>query len=261
MTPGFSGAEIENLVNHAIIDGVDNNLELLKENNFEEARDRVLTGIKLNIPKETIKNILQTAVHESGHILTCLLDDICKEDIHKVSIVNRGASKSKTYSLSNDNTQGTKEEMISWLDVSLGGRFAEEIYYNDENKISTGCENGDLQKATKLAKSMIKTYGMTKSQFGLQVIDDSSHIVSHKISESTRDKIDSVTVDLINTRSKIIKKKLIENSELLKVIIKNLISYEELTKSDLEELMKGKILTNKPLKNQEVIKLFEQKKL
>lgn len=248
------------MVNHAIIDAVDHNIENLDKNNFEEARDRVLTGIKIKIQKDTMKNILQTAVHESGHILTCLLDNICKEDIHKVSIITRGNTKSKSYSLSNDNIQGTKEEMISWLDVSLGGMFAEEIFFSDPNKISTGCGNGDLAKATSIAKTMIKQYGMTKSEFGLQVINDSSHIVSHKISELTRNKIDSVIVDLINSRSKIIKKNLTDNSELLKSIIYNLIQYEELTKSELIELVEGRQLKGKIKKNEEVVKLFNTNK-
>ena len=67
--------------------------------------------------------------------------------------------------------------MISWIDVSLGGMFAEEIFFQDSNKVSTGCGNGDLAKATKIAKGMVKSYGMNLDEFGLQIIDDSSYIV------------------------------------------------------------------------------------
>lgn len=232
-------------------------MESINKESFEEARDRVLTGIKLKINRETMKNLLQTAVHESGHILTCLLDDICKNDIHKVSIVPRGKHKSRTYSLSNDAFQGTKEEMISRLDVALGGMFAEEIFFDDPKKVGQGCGSGDLSTATNIAKSMIKTYGMIQSEFGLQVIDDSSHIVQHKISDYTRDKLDSVTISLIGERSKMVKKRLQDNSDKLKVICKNLIEYEELTKTELQSLLDGVELKNKVKKNNEVIKLFE----
>lgn len=257
LTAGFSGAEIENLVNHAVIDCVDNNKDIMDKNSFEEARDRVLTGIKLKISKLTHKKLLQTAVHESGHILICLLDKICKEDIHKVSIIPRGKFNSKSYSLSNDSIQGTKEEMISWLDVSLGGIFAEGIYFNDINKIGEGCNNGDLEKASIISKNMIKKYGMILNDFGMQVINDDSYIVDHKISEYTRDKLDSVTTRIINERSKIVKNKLIDNSEKLKIIIKSLLEYEELTKNELNIILGGKQLESKIKNNSEIIKIFE----
>lgn len=258
LTSGFSGAEIENLVNHAVIDSVDNDKEQMDKLSFEEARDRVLTGIKLKIPKQTLKNILQTAVHESGHALTCLLDDICKQNMHKISIIPRGQSKSKSYSLSNDGVEGTKEEMLSFLDVALGGMFAEEIFFHDNNKIGEGCGNGDLNKATNIAKRMIKNYGMTGSEFGLQVINDDSYLVEHKISEITRDKLDKAVIDIINARSRSVKEKLELNSDKLKEISKNLIEYEELTKEDLVKLMDGNQLEGKLRKNKEVISLFQK---
>ena len=181
LTSGFSGAEIENLVNHAIIDTVDKHSQktdkinekvlgfkdevlpssieeaTIDEESFEEARDRVLTGIKIKMPKDKMRNLTQTAVYESGKILTCFLDPLCKDDIHKVSIATRGSSRSKSYKLQNDHFQGTKEQMISMIDFSLGGIFAEEIYFSSIEKIGTD-GGGDLQKATNIAKSMIKEY-------------------------------------------------------------------------------------------------------
>ena len=257
LTPGFSGAEIENLVNHAIIEAVDKDLDPMTKDVFEEARDRVLTGIKRKINKLTLNKLIQTAVHESGHALTCYLDPICRENIHKISIIPRGSNASKSYSLSNDSIQGTKEEMYSFIDKSLGGLFAEEIFFQDKSKVSTGCGGGDLDRATNLAKSMIKNYGMKGTEFGLQVINDSNYKVDHKISEQTRDKLDSVVLSLINERSVIVKSKLSENSDKLKLLAKNLIQYEELTKADLDLLFDGKSLINKPKKNTEVLKYME----
>jgi cell division protease FtsH len=208
------------------------------------------------MPKDKMKNLLQTAVHESGHILTCYLDPICKDDIHKVSIVTRGNSRSKSYKLQNDHVQGTKEEMISMLDFSLGGMFAEEIYFSSSEKIGTGCGNGDLQKATNIAKSMIKELGMSADVFGFQVIQDQSEQVSHKISEKTRNKLDTHVIEIINKRSGIVKRNLEENSDKLKVIIKNLIEYEELTKKELEDIIDGKVLQGKIKKNHEIMNLI-----
>eukprot|EP00340_Litonotus_pictus_P001299 CAMPEP_0170522392 /NCGR_PEP_ID=MMETSP0209-20121228/7794_1 /TAXON_ID=665100 ORGANISM="Litonotus pictus, Strain P1" /NCGR_SAMPLE_ID=MMETSP0209 /ASSEMBLY_ACC=CAM_ASM_000301 /LENGTH=800 /DNA_ID=CAMNT_0010809851 /DNA_START=49 /DNA_END=2451 /DNA_ORIENTATION=- len=257
MTAGFSGAEIENLVNHAVIDSVDHSKAEMDKETFEEARDRVLTGIKMKVSRSTVKNLLQTAVHESGHILTCFLDDICKKNIHKVSIVKRGRDKSKSYSLSLEDSDPTKELFFSKIDQALGGLLAEEIFFQDMNKVSDGCGGRDLPLATGTAKRMIKNYGMTSAEFGLQVIDDQKMLVDHKISDKTRDKLDSVTVNIVNERSEIIKKKLEKNSDKLKEIVRNLIEYEELTKSELEEIMNGKSLTGKQKRNNEVIRLFE----
>ncbi len=256
LTPGFSGADIENLVNHAIIDSVDNDKDYLDKQSFEEARDRVLTGIKLKINKQTLKNILQNAVHESGHTLTCLLDDICKEDLHKVTIVPRGTSKSKSYKLSNDNTQGTKEELISILDVALGGSLAEELYFGNDGKVGEGCSGGDLDRATSIAKQMVKNFGMVQ-EFGLQTINDSSYVVDHKISEYTRDKLDESINKIITSRSETLKIKLEKKSDVLKRIVENLIKYEELSKKELLEIMEGNFKTDREIKNLEVIKHFE----
>lgn len=256
LTPGFSGAEIENMVNNAVIDAVDKDLSLMTKEVFEESRDRVLTGIKRKVNKQTLNRLIQTAVHESGHALACYLDEICKENIHKVTIIPRGTSSSKSYTLSNDSIQGTKEEMYSFIDKSLGGIFAEEIFFDDKNKIGSGCEGGDLERATSLAKSMIKNYGMKGSEFGLQVINDSNYIVDHKISQETRDELDKVVLSVINERSAIVKKKLKENSHLLKLLTKNLIQYEELTKEDIEKIFSGKDL-HKQIKNQEVLNYME----
>lgn len=257
MTPGFSGADIENLVNHAIIDSVDNDKDYMDKLSFEEARDRVLTGIKLKINKLTLKNILQNAVHESGHTLTCLLDDICKEDLHKISIIPRGNTKSKSYKLSNDATQGTKEELISILDVALGGSLAEEIYFDNDGKIGEGCSGGDLDRATSIAKQMIKNFGMVPEDFGLQVINDSSYLVDHKISDYTRDKLDESINKIISSRSEIVKSKLMNKSNELKSIVENLIKYEELTKKELVEILEGNFKTNREIKNIDVIKHFD----
>lgn len=256
MTAGFSGAEISNLINQAILETVEKKKTAINLEIFEDSRDRVLTGIKRKVNKSSLNKLIQTAIHESGHILACYLDTICSKNIQKVSIVPRGTSQSKSYELSNDSVQGTKEELISIIDKSLGGIFAEEIYFTDISKISGGCGR-DLQRATDVAKSMIKQYGMIREDFGIQVIDDSTYLVEHKISGETRDKLDTVVLHLINERSKIVKFKLNSNADKLRILVQNLIEYEELTRSDLELIFEGRKLDTKKRKNNDIIKTIE----
>lgn len=253
ITPGFSGAEIQNLVNHAVIDAVDKNKRIIENDIFEEARDRVLTGIKRKLNKHTLHKLIQTAVHEAGHGLVCYLDDICKENIHKVSITPRGDTQSKSYLLSNDSIQGTKEELISYIDKALGGSFAEEIFFSNVDKMSFGCGKGDLDAANSLAKSMIKKYGMSGGDFGFQTVEDNSYVIDHRISDITRDILDESVLKIINNRSSIVKSKLKENSESLKALVKGLIEYEELTLKDMEAIIDNKGKITKPKKNSEVV--------
>lgn len=245
------------MINITIIEAVDKEIFSLNKELFEESRDRVLTGIKKKINKFTLKQLVQTAVHESGHALTCYLDFICKENLYKISIVPRGTSSSKSYELSNDSMQGTKDDLISIIDKSLGGMFAEEIFFSDQNKMSRGCGR-DLQRATDVAKSMFKKYGMGREELGIQVINDSSYVVEHKISSETRDKLDTAILNLINERSQIVKSKLLENSDKLKLLVSNLVEYEELTKADMDQIFRGDVLNHKIKKNSEVLQMYEQ---
>lgn len=257
MTPGFSGAEIENLVNTALISAVDKDLMEIDKEEIEEARDRVLTGIKRKIPKQNMKRLIHTAVHESGHVLTCYLDPICQKNIHKVSIIPRGTQASKTYSLSDENIQGTKEELFSMIDMSLGGIFAEEIYFGKDNR-SEGCGDSDLARATGLAKKMIKNFGMSGDEYGYAVVHDDHYVVDHKISEYTRDTLDKTVLELINKRSGIVKTNILKNAEYLNDISRNLIEYEELTRKDLDLIFAKQEISGKPKKNAEVLRKFSE---
>ena len=104
MTPGFTGAEIENMVNTAIISAVDFDKQFISKQDFEDARDRVVLGIKRRIKNSSVnvRSLLQTAVHEAGHTLVCYKDKICNKGIHKVTIVPRGETKGKTSTLLDD---------------------------------------------------------------------------------------------------------------------------------------------------------------
>lgn len=239
MTPGFTGAEIENMVNTTIISAVDNNKLTISKEDFEDARDRLVMGIKRKVNQKNVRSLLQSAVHEAGHTLVCFKDKICNPGIHKVSIIPRGESKSKTSTL-HDDMEGTKEEFISMIDKSLAGLIAEEIFFGSD-KVSMGCGN-DLNRATSLAKSMVTRYAMDK-EFGYMVVEDDM-IVSHKISADTRNELDKAASNILKQRSSIIKEILQNNILELKNLTENLVEYEELTKSDIERIFSGKEVEN-----------------
>lgn len=235
MTPGFTGAEIENMINTAIIGAVDVDKKYLSKEDFEDARDRVVLGIKRRIKeKNNVRSLLQTAVHEAGHTLVCYKDKFCKNGIHKVTIVPRGDSKGKTSTLIDD-IEGTKEEFISMIDMSLAGLIAEELYFGSE-KVSVGCGN-DLSRATNLAKSMVKLYAMDNG-FGYMVVED-DYIVSHRISGNTRNSLDVSVDNILKQRTAIVKEILKTNIGELKTLSQKLVEYEELNKSDIDNILTG----------------------
>lgn len=236
MTPGFTGAEIENMVNTAIISAVDFDKQLISKQDFEDARDRVVLGIKRRIKNSTVnvRSLLQTAIHEAGHTLVCYNDKICNKGIHKVTIIPRGESKGKTSTLL-DEMEGTREEFLSMIDMSLAGLIAEELYFG-EKKVGVGC-GSDLSRATSLAKRMVKQYAMDK-KFGYMVVDD-DYIVSHRISGDTRNELDVAVANILKQRSSSVKEKLKENISDLKTLAQKLVEYEELNKSDIEKILSG----------------------
>jgi cell division protease FtsH len=239
MTPGFTGAEIENMVNTTIINAVNLNKKIISKEDFEDARDRLVMGIKRKVNQKNVRSLLQSAVHEAGHTLVCYKDKICKPGIHKVSIIPRGDSKSKTSTL-HDDMEGTKEEFISMIDKSLAGLIAEDIFFGAD-KVSVGCGN-DLNRATSLAKSMVTRYAMNKD-FGYMVVEDDM-IVSHKISGDTRNELDNAAANILKQRSAVIKEILKNNIVELKNLTQNLVEYEELSKFEIERIISGKEVDN-----------------
>ncbi len=236
MTPGFTGAEIENMVNTAIISAVDHEKTVISKEDFEDARDRVVLGIKRKIKQSStnVRSLLQTAIHEAGHTLICYKDKICNKGIHKVTIIPRGESKGKTATLLED-MEGTREEFLSMIDMSLAGRIAEEIYFGHE-KVGVGCGN-DLSRATALAKRMVKQYAMDK-KFGYMVVED-DYKVSHRISGDTRNDLDYAVSNILHQRTSLIKESLNSNIMDLKTLAQKLVEYEELSRSDIEKILTG----------------------
>lgn len=235
ITPGFSGAEIENMVNLAIIEAVDSNKTSITKDEFENSRDRVVLGIKRKPRNISDRILLQTAIHEAGHTLVCYKDNICNKSIHKVTIMPRGDTRAATSTFQDEDFQGSKEDFISLIDMSLAGIMAEELYFGD-SKIGTGCGR-DLGRASNIAKQMVQKFAM--NEFGYMVIDEGQYI-SHRISEGTRNEMDSSIGNILNSRSGLVMEILNNNVAELKSLAQNLVEYGELDRGDIDNIFQGK---------------------
>lgn len=170
MTPGFTGAEIENLVNTAITEAVHNGKDLADMTDFEYARDRIMMGIERKKLSMSDKDRLTTAIHEAGHAIACYFTPGAKK-LYKATIVARGSSLGATFMMpdESDMLSTTKEKVIANIDVAMGGHVAEKLFIGHE-KITTGCSS-DLRGATNMAYQAVRRYGMFGEDAGYISID------------------------------------------------------------------------------------------
>ncbi len=156
-TPGFSGADLENLLNEAALLAARRNKNVIEMNDCDEAIDRVMVGPERRSIVMSQKEKEVTAYHESGHAIIGGLSEKA-DPVHKVTIIPRGMALGITWSLPEDDRHSrTKEELLADITRSLGGRLAEEIKFGD---VTTGASN-DFEKATELARAMVTQYGMS----------------------------------------------------------------------------------------------------
>ena len=170
MCPGFTGAEIENLVNTAITEAIHNNKEMADMKDFEYARDRIMMGIERKKLSLGDKDRLLTAIHESGHAIVCYFTPGAK-NLYKATIVARGSSLGATFMVPDDSDMlsTTKEKVLANIDVAMGGHVAEKLFVGD-NKVTTGCSS-DLRGATNIAYEAVRSYGMFGEDAGYISID------------------------------------------------------------------------------------------
>lgn len=243
-TPGFSGADLENLLNEAALLTVRRNKKAITMAEIDEATDRVLMGPAKVTRKYTDKEKKLVAFHEAGHAVLGLKLDGANE-VQKITIIPRGHAGGYTMMTpKEDNFNYTKKELLDSICGLLGGRVAEEITFNE---ITTGAHD-DFKKATNIARKMVTEYGM--SSLGPMMLDEPSEntflgrdynknknfsdIVAHEIDEEMR--------NIINSCYEKSKKILKENENLLKLIAETLLEEETITKEQIDCLVKdGKL--------------------
>jgi cell division protease FtsH len=239
-TPGFSGADIENLVNEAVLYASRYNKDKVSMSDFEFAKDKVLMGAERRSMVITDEEKKNTAYHESGHALVARLLP-GSDPIHKVTIIPRGMALGVTQQLPIDERHTyPKKYLLNNISILLGGRAAEELILRD---FTTGAGN-DIERATNIARKMVCEWGMSDKMGPLSYGKKDEQIflgrefATHKdYSEETARLIDQEISDIVITCYRIAKKLLEENIETLHRLAATLLEKEVLDTEDLDELI------------------------
>jgi cell division protease FtsH len=240
-TPGFSGADLENLVNEAALLAAKRNKEKIDMVDFEDSKDKVYMGLerKSKVIKEEDRRT--TAYHEGGHALVArFLPET--DAVNKITIVPRGRAAGVTWFLPEERDFRYKDQLESELAVAFGGRVAEEIVFN---RISTGAAN-DIKQATDLAQQMIRTWGMSEDLGPLSYAKGEEHvflgreIAQHRdYSESTAQKIDQEISSLVDKAYKQAQDVLKDNLDILHKLAELLLEKETVLGRELDELIQS----------------------
>ena len=243
-TPGFSGADLENLVNEAALLGAKRNKEKVDMFDLEDAKDKVYMGLERKSKVVREEDRKTTAYHEAGHALVArFLPNT--DAVNKITIIPRGRAAGITWFLPEESDFKYKDQLESELSVAFGGRVAEEIVFN---RISTGAAN-DIKQATDIAQKMIRNWGMSEELSPLSFGKDDEHIflgreiAQHRdYSEETARKIDQEINNLIKKAYNRAKNTLNENLDILHALADRLLEKETVMGKELDEL----ILSMKP---------------
>jgi|SaaInlStandDraft_4_1057021.scaffolds.fasta_scaffold03008_4 cell division protease FtsH len=239
-TPGFTGADLENLINESALIASRVNKQFVEMKDFELARDKLLVGAERKTMVLTKKEKEQTAYHESGHtLLNILLED--SDPFHKVSIIPRGRALGVSWSLpERDKYSETKKEMLAKIKVLLGGLVVEKIVLDEQ---TSGAAN-DIERATKIAQKMVRRYGM--SNLGPQVFGENPEhpylgrdLMKHSAdySEETARKIDEEINRIISVSYKETEKLIVNNRDKLELLAKELLKKETLQAQEVYDLL------------------------
>jgi cell division protease FtsH len=238
-TPGFSGADLENMVNEAALIAAKKNKERVHMIDFEDAKDKIYMGLerKSKVIKEEDKKT--TAYHEAGHALVARFLP-GTDSINKITIIPRGRAAGVTWFLPEERDFKYKDQLLSDLSVTMGGRVAEEIVFN---RISTGAAN-DIKQATDLANSMVRSWGMSNDLGPISFAKGEEHIflgreiAQHRdYSEETAHKIDGEISNLIKDSYERAKEILQVNIDILHALSALLIEKETVMGKELDELI------------------------
>jgi len=246
-TPGFSGADLANLVNEAALFAARARRAVVLNDDFEKAKDKIMMGAerKSMVMSDQEKEI--TAYHEAGHAIVGL--SVPEHDpVHKVSIIPRGRALGVTmYLPEEDRLSYSKRRLESQLSSLYGGRLAEEIIFG-EDSVTTGASN-DIQRATELANNMVKKWGLSSVVGPLALSEEEGpgflgqSQVDTSVSASTAEKVDSEVKAIIDRNYQRSKDILNEKIDVLHAMAKSLIEYETIDRDQVEQLMRGETPT------------------
>ncbi len=243
-TPGFSGADLANLVNEAAVLAARRGRKTVSMLECEAAKDRVMMGSERRSMVMTDEEKRSTAYHESGHALVSLLVP-GNDPLHKVTIIPRGRALGVTWNLpERDRFSMNMKQMKARLALCFGGRIAEQLIYgNDE--LNTGASN-DIQQATRMARAMVMEYGMSEKLGWLRYRENQDEVFlghsvarTHNISEETARLIDEEVRKLVEEAEATARKVLTDHLEDLHTVTKALLEYETLSGDEVKALLRG----------------------
>lgn len=244
-TPGFSGADLANLVNEAALMAARRNKRMVTQAEFEDAKDKVMMGAERKSLVMTEEEKLLTAYHEGGHAIVALHVK-ATDPVHKATIIPRGRALGMVMQLpERDKLSMSYEQMTSRLGIMMGGRVAEELVFGND-KVTSGASS-DIEQATKLARMMVTRWGLSP-ELGTVAYGENQEEVflgysvsrQQTISEETVKKIDAEIKRFVEEGYQLARTILTENRAQLEILAKGLIEYETLTGDEIKGLLAGK---------------------
>src|SRR5210317_2221762 len=243
-TPGFSGADLANLLNESAILATRYKKTTITKNEVNEAADRIIGGIAGSAMEDT-KNKKLIAYHEVGHaIVGSLLEN--HDAVEKVTLIPRGGAKGLTwFAPEEDQTLVSRSQLLARITTTLGGRVAEKVVFGDP-EITTGASN-DLQQVTNIARQMVTRYGM--SSIGPIALEDNGNeqMFLGGDNDAITDRIDSEVCKIVNHCEQVATKIILDNRVIIDLIVEKLLDAETITGDTFRELVKE--YTIPPLKN------------
>ncbi len=239
--PGFTGADLKNLLNEAALLAARNNGEEITMNDIDKSIDRVIAGIEKKSTVLTQEDKERTSYHEAGHAVILKMVEDC-EEVQKISIIPRGRALGLTwYTPKDDSKHQTRAKLLAHITDLLGGRVAEELIYGDN--VSTGASN-DMQRATKIARKMVTQWGMSEKMGNMTYGEPQEHVFMGRDFGQTKDYSDQVAFELdnevkkiIDERYKIAKQVLEENRDILNELAMSLLEHESINAEEFDELV------------------------
>ena len=250
-TPGFSGADLANLVNEAALLAARKNKRIVTYQEFEEAKDKVMMGAERRSMVMTEDEKKLTAYHEAGHAIVTI-NEKAAYPIHKATIIPRGRALGMVMQLpEKDEVSQTREQLHAQMAIAMGGRVAEELIFGDD-KVTTGAVS-DIEQATKRARAMVMRAGLSKELGPIAYGENEEEVFlgrsvarQQNMSEETAKKVDAEIKKFVEQGYERARKVLTEKIDDLHKLAKALLTYETLSGSEIEDIVNKNIYpTNK----------------
>ena len=242
-TPGFSGADLANLVNEASLFAARRNARTVEMEDFENAKDKIMMGAERRGVVMNEHERRNTAYHESGHAVVARL--LPKADpVHKVTIIPRGRALGVTMQLpTEDRYSYDRETLLTMISIMFGGRIAEEVFMN---QATTGASN-DFERATHLARDMVTRYGMSDKMGPMVYAENEGEVFLGRsvtrtthVSEATMQQVDAEIRRILDERYEVAKKLIVENSDKMHAMAEALLKWETIDSDQIDDIMAGR---------------------